>query len=509
MRTHILFSGLLSLAVVACSVAPESSEGSSAPAVVAAAAAAAAAAGVVASQVIQESPTVGLAGDADQPGAEDAAAPAESPTDASDDLRIIDDSDAPADIEAPPVTEVPVDADAPGDSETPLEADTSADDGTIAPEIDTLPPTLPDPPTGTEAMPATVAQAAAASGAVAGQATEVIPAIPTASLGGAEADPTGELFDDEPRSKRRRGPVILLVLLLLAGLGALAYAGSVLLETKSFEVPVLAGVSENEAMNQIVGNDWLVSTSGERSDTFPEPDTVIRTDPGPGVELEEGEPFTLVLSEGPEFRILPEIAALPFDAAVAQLAGLGLSGLEAPAREFSETVAVESVIFWKVQGDAAGDMQAGANILPGETIVMTLSKGPTPRTVPNVIGQTLVLASEAATELQLVIVEGDAVFSEDVGVGVIVNQRPEQGAKLAREGTITVQVSKGIDRIEFPDLEGLTFSEAQTLLLEIGFTIGNLLGTTDGVFVEATVGDVEILPGDMLRRGRAIDLIFL
>jgi hypothetical protein len=47
------------------------------------------------------------------------------------------------------------------------------------------------------------------------------------------------------------------------------------------------------------------------------------------------------------------------------------------------------------------------------------------------------------------------------------------------------------------------------LLLEQGFTIGNLLGSTDGVFVEATVGGVEVVPGNMLRRGRAIDLIFL
>jgi beta-lactam-binding protein with PASTA domain len=401
----------------------------------------------------------------------------------SDDLRIIDDTQASAEVDTP-VDNV----------------------GVAQSELGVSVPLLPDLPTNTEAMPATVA---AASAAVAGHATEAIPTISTPPLGVADAAVAGELFDDEARGKRGRGPVVLLLLLLVAGLGALGYAGSLLVQAKSFEVPALAGVSEDEAMNQIVGNAWLVTTSGERSDTFPEFDTVIRTDPGPGVELEEGQSFRLVLSEGPEFRILPEIASLPFDAAFGQLAGLGLSGLEAPEREFSETVAVGSIVVWKVQGDVEGDMRAGGNILPGETIVMTLSMGPAPRTVPDLTGQTIDAALSTAAQVQLVVVEGDTVFSEEIDIGVIVAQSPQEGSGLDRDGTITVQASKGIDRIEFPALESLSFSEAQTLLLEQGFTIGNLLGSTDGVFVEATVGGVEVVSGNMLRRGRAIDLIFL
>ena len=148
---------------------------------------------------------------------------------------------------------------------------------------------------------------------VAGVATEAVLAPPpgTSTLAATTVVPTvaasvedetiGELYDDEA-GRRRRGPVILLVLLLLAGLGALGYAGSLLLQTKSFEVPVLAGVPEDEALNQIAGNGWEIDTLRERSDSFPQLDTVIRTIPGPGVELDEGDPFTLVLSDGPEFR---------------------------------------------------------------------------------------------------------------------------------------------------------------------------------------------------------------
>ncbi|NKB40853.1 MAG: PASTA domain-containing protein [Ilumatobacter sp.] len=303
--------------------------------------------------------------------------------------------------------------------------------------------------------------------------------------------------------------MILLIMLLLAGLAALGYAGSLLLQTKSFEVPVLAGVPEDEALNQIAGNGWEIDTLRERSDTFPEFDTVIRTRPGPGIELDEGEPFTLVLSNGPEFRTLPELEALPFDAAIAELAGLGLSGVEAPERLFSETVAPESVIAWQVQGDADGTMQAGAQILPGETIVMTLSMGPEPRIVPDLTGQTVQLATATLADLQLELARDDDLFSDTVPIGQTVSQNPAVGASLERNGTVTIQVSKGPDVVPFPDLTGQTFTDAQTLLTNTGYVIGSLLGTTEGRFVEATIDDADVLPGDLHRRGTPVDLIFL
>lgn len=335
-------------------------------------------------------------------------------------------------------------------------------------------------------------------------ATTALPAVHA----DAEGVASGEIYDEEA-GRRRRGPVILLIMLLLAGLAALGYAGSLLLQTKSFEVPVLAGVPEDEALNQIAGNGWEIDTLRERSDTFPEFDTVIRTRPGPGIELDEGEPFTLVLSNGPEFRTLPELEALPFDAAIAELAGLGLSGVEAPERLFSETVAPESVIAWQVQGDADGTMQAGAQILPGETIVMTLSMGPEPRIVPDLTGQTVQLATATLADLQLELARDDDLFSDTVPIGQTVSQNPAVGASLERNGTVTIQVSKGPDVVPFPDLTGQTFTDAQTLLTNTGYVIGSLLGTTEGRFVEATIDDADVLPGDLHRRGTPVDLIFL
>ncbi|MFK8023735.1 MAG: PASTA domain-containing protein [Ilumatobacter sp.] len=400
------------------------------------------------------------------------------------------------DVDVPEADIVAVDEDQPDPDPDP-DLDTENDPDTALARVGAGPSASPEE--GVDRVVADTAPRAVSATAV----QPVIPAVASSPV--VDSSP---LYDDAP-ARRRRGPIAILVLLLLLGLGALAYAGSLLLQTKSFEVPVLAGTPEDEAMNQIVGNDWEVSTRGERSDSFPEPDTVIRTSPGPGAVLDEGSPFLLVLSEGPEFRTLPELADLPVAAAVQRLADLRLEATEEPQRVFSETVVDGNVVSWRVSGDANGDMQAGAQILPGEVVVLTVSMGPEPRSVPDLSKTTLTDAIAIADALQLEVIEGDSVFSETVPEGQIVSQTPSSGASIEREGAITVQVSLGPDIVEFPDLEGLSFTDAQTVLAEAGFVVGNLLGSTDGVFVEASVEGVDVVAGAEFRRGQAIDLIFL
>jgi eukaryotic-like serine/threonine-protein kinase len=274
-------------------------------------------------------------------------------------------------------------------------------------------------------------------------------------------------------------------------------------------VPALSGVDESAALNQILDNDWEISTERERSDTFPEVDMVIRTVPAAGVELEEGEPFVMVLSDGPEFRQLPELDGLPIEAATAALNGLSLVGVEAAERVFSEDLPIGAVISWSVLGNGNGELRAGADVLPGVTIEMVLSGGPAPRTVPSLLGLTFEDASAALTAQQLGVVRGEDVFSDDVPAGQIIGQVPTAGEMLERDAAVSLQVSKGPDVVPFPTLDGLSYADAQVALAGSGLSIASLLGTSEGVFVQASVDGQIIEPGTALRRGQAVDVIFL
>jgi hypothetical protein len=56
---------------------------------------------------------------------------------------------------------------------------------------------------------------------------------------------------------------------------------------------------------------------------------------------------------------------------------------------------------------------------------------------------------------------------------------------------------------------GKPYAEAEALLLESGFTIGELLGTTEGTIQSATIDGNPVAPGDIYRRGTAVDMISL
>ena len=269
----------------------------------------------------------------------------------------------------------------------------------------------------------------------AGPATLVGPTVPPSPGPFDEArDPSGEIYDAQPR-RRRVLPIVLIVLVVIVGVAGLSYAGWQLVRTKSFEVPDLVGVQEDVALNAIAGNGWTILTTAERSDDQPEPGDVIRTEPAAGVDLEEGEDFLLVVSEGPELRTLPDLENLELAAARQLLDDLRLVLVEAP-EAFDEEVPAGSIITWQVEDNAS--LVAGAQVLPDTRIVVTVSKGPEPRPAPALTGLNLEQATAAVDGLQLVLAEGEALFSDTVEPGLIVAQSPAPETPVERGGALVV-----------------------------------------------------------------------
>jgi len=422
------------------------------------------------------------------PGSE----PAASESEEADAASGLPDAAAPllllTDVADPPTGAVQVASDSDSDSDSVTGVEPDSGDGAATGDR--------TGPSGTAVMPVVVA-AGAASGFEA----------PTVELATAPVEPpaSGVLYDEE-RPKRPWGKYAAISLVVLVGIGLLSYAGWLLLRTKSYEVPDLTGVEESVALNEIAGNGWVIETERERSDEVPEIDHVVRTVPVAGEKLDEGETFVIVVSDGFELRTLPDLTGMALTDAVATLTELRLIPVEAPA-EFSEEVPAGSVIRWQVQGDAA--LTAGAQVLPDTAIVITASLGPEPRPAPNLVNLTAAEATAALDALQLVSAQGEDVFSNDIEVGRVVTQTPAPDTPVERGGTVTFQLSKGPDLVAFPDLTGLTYPEAQTVLAGAGYAVNSLLGTTAGVFVSASVDGTEIQAGATFPRDTAVDLIFL
>lgn len=312
--------------------------------------------------------------------------------------------------------------------------------------------------------------------------------------------------DAAPRSRRTAVLwKVVLALLLLAALVGLAVLAVRLFSTPTYDVPELGGLERDAALAVIAEFEWDVTVETERSDAEPRPDLVVRTVPVAGDRVARGEPFLVVVSEGPEFRTLPELEGLTFVEAEARLIELALE--PSIDQAFDEDVPRGGVVSWSVPGQP--ELVAGGQVLPGTEVDIIASLGPAPRNVPDLANLTASAATAALAELRLEIELGEQVFDDVVPPGLIVSQSPEPGSEVQRGATVTVVVSRGPDLVVLPELEGLTFAEAQSVLVEAGFTARLVLGASDGQFVSATIDGEPANPGAPYRRGSQVDLVFL
>jgi serine/threonine-protein kinase len=336
----------------------------------------------------------------------------------------------------------------------------------------------------------------AKKGKVAAAPTAVAPAaVPVPAVG--PAAPAVE------QPKRRRWlPWLfgLFLLAVLAGLGVLAW---VLFRTPTHEVPAVVGLPRDEALALVDDYDWEITVDDGRSDEYRTPGQVILTTPSAGEDLAEGSPLLMVVSVGPDFRSVPDLSGMTLDEAEAEIEGLELVPLE-PTTEFSEDVPAGTVISNSVEG-----VPIGGDVLPGAEVALVVSDGPQPRRVPQLRGLTEEEATQLLDDLGLTLAVGQQVFDDEIPAGEIATQNPAVDTSIDRGATITANVSKGPDLVTFPDLTGMTLPEIGQALTDASLRVGNLLGSTQGTFVAASVDGDEVSAGDQVRRNSPVNIIIL
>ncbi|MBQ1335589.1 MAG: Stk1 family PASTA domain-containing Ser/Thr kinase [Selenomonadaceae bacterium] len=93
--------------------------------------------------------------------------------------------------------------------------------------------------------------------------------------------------------------------------------------------------------------------------------------------------------------------------------------------------------------------------------------------VPDVVGKQMALARQILEDqhLRVNVVE---VYDASVPAGQVVSQSPEAGATVKSERLVTINVSKGGEDMEMPDVKGLSRSSAENRLTKMGLNIGSI-----------------------------------
>lgn len=195
-----------------------------------------------------------------------------------------------------------------------------------------------------------------------------------------------------------------------------------------FQVPTLRGTGVPEATAAVEAAGFAVGGVERVYDPEVERDLLVGTVPPAESAQRAGTPITLVVSQGLEPVVLPDLIGQTAAQAGQRAANLGL--LSTVREEFSDTAPAGTV--------AATEPTAGATMVPGDSLALVVSKGPAPSVVPDVVGmgQAEATAALQAAGLRVVsrnqfpIVVLDRVYSQD----------PPSGTELPRGSSVTISI---------------------------------------------------------------------
>jgi len=282
----------------------------------------------------------------------------------------------------------------------------------------------------------------------------------------------------------RRRPSRTLVLSCTAVLLTLAGLVSVVLPVRT--VPAVAATTSGEAEAALVAAGLRPVIGAPVASTAVPEGLVLGTRPGAGARLRNGAAVSLTLSSGPQEVTVPSVLASDRDDAVARLQG--------PPYGFR--VRVEEA--HSATGAPAGTVQAqapaaGESVDTGAAVVVNVSLGAPPVTVPELAGTERDAAQRRLTGAGL-----GAVFREEYSdlqpvPGRVIAQSPAAGEQVAGTSPVEVVVSRGPRTLVLPDLRLRPIEEARAALaaLDLSVRVSEEPPPQFGPFVWGTPGLVE------------------
>lgn len=167
----------------------------------------------------------------------------------------------------------------------------------------------------------------------------------------------------------------------------------------------------------------------------------------------------------------PETSTVPSLVGFRQGEALNLLGPFKPnlVEEASEEVPAGAVI--------RTDPEAGTTLEHDKTVTIYISIGPAPRPLPELTNTTVAEATAALQEIGLVLVEGDAVFSETVAAGTIVSWTVPSvpgavaGDTVTKGTTVQVIASAGPAPRTVPNLTGFSLADATAAVQALDLVI--------------------------------------
>ncbi len=228
----------------------------------------------------------------------------------------------------------------------------------------------------------------------------------------------------------------------------------------------MVGLDLENARNYLIAlgvPENLILTREEYSVEQPK-GKVTRTDPAMGEKIPEGQAVTVWVSLGQEIvnARMPNVVGDLYEDALLELNNAGFMDVtpeEVESNEPAGTVLEQSQ-----------DRYVSIDVTT--PIVLTISKGPAQKVMPNVVGKTYEDAYQLLENMGFLDIYPTEVESNEPA-GQVLEQSEKADTLIEITKEIELKVSKGPKMVPMPDLTGKTFESAKQQLLDLGFTVIN------------------------------------
>jgi serine/threonine-protein kinase len=303
----------------------------------------------------------------------------------------------------------------------------------------------------------------------------------------APSGPPPEVLAAEERESRRWW----LWLLALLALAAIALGAWLLLRPPLHSVPDVVG-KRSAVASQILQNRGFEVNIQTVVNPAVARDVVATQRPQPHTEAKEGSTVTIIVSAGPGEAPVPQVVGLPRADAERALRAAGFR--PEVTQVYSADVPAGRVI--------SATPQEGTTAQKGTRVHLTVSRGPQPVTVPDVVGKDLTEARDTLERLGLTVVTKDDTTSTQ-NPNTVTAQDPKAGSRLKPGDTVTLKVAKPVD---VPDVVNQKEADATKQLRDAGFKVRVRHVDTSNQGEDGIVLDQNPAAGEQRKRGSTVTI---
>ena len=211
---------------------------------------------------------------------------------------------------------------------------------------------------------------------------------------------------------------------------------------------------------------------------------------GTGVTAEENDEQVKV----------PKVVGMTEDEAKKTLNEAGL-GYKVASREESEKYEEGTVCEQSVEAGEKVDKNTTIKVVVSSKLIGEEIE------VPNVSGEDEATAQKMLEAKGLKVGTSEAVYSDKYEEGIVIGTTPSAGSKVTKDTEIIMQVSKGSEKIEVPNVVGKADADAQSAIKSANLKVGTVTYEYDDSMEKGKVVSQSVKAGKKVEAGTEVSIV--